>query len=215
MDLKRASHGEVTSRGVMDRFGGNPKLGLSSEWLEARVGGLDGWILSGAEGVLNLLDPWAVVTNSGKDARRPERRGCTGASNWWRLPWQAHWRSPDGLRWLTGGVVKVPRHVAQGREMANSGEPIRSSRSTGGYDGHSRIVAGVHPWCDISYPSVLSNCARHESPWRVRIRVHDRRLWVIWNWRSDPDTVPLKTWFRAPDRQICSAQILDFRIRDC
>jgi hypothetical protein len=28
---QRASHGEVTMRGVSDRFGENPKLGLSGE----------------------------------------------------------------------------------------------------------------------------------------------------------------------------------------
>ena len=50
------------------------------------------------------------------------------------------------------GVVKVPRHVAQDLEMANSGESIRSGCDSGGYGGWSRIVAGVHPRCDISYP---------------------------------------------------------------
>jgi hypothetical protein len=50
-----------------------------------------------------------------------------------------------------GGVVKVPRHMAQGHEVANSSESIRSGRDTGGYGGRSRIVAGVHPRCDISY----------------------------------------------------------------
>jgi hypothetical protein len=38
MDLKQASHGKVTSRGVLDRFGGNPKLRFSGERLETRVG---------------------------------------------------------------------------------------------------------------------------------------------------------------------------------
>jgi hypothetical protein len=63
-------------------------------------------------------------------------------------------------------MVKAPRHMAQGREVANSGEPIQSGRDSSGYGSRSRIVAGVHPWGDISYPSSLSICARHESPWR-------------------------------------------------
>jgi hypothetical protein len=76
-----------------------------------------------------------------------------------------HWRkqlvaftvesSPAITGWAKvthGGIVKAPRHVAQGREVANSGESIRSGRDSGGYGGRSRIVAGVHPRCDISYP---------------------------------------------------------------
>jgi hypothetical protein len=63
--------------------------------------------------------------------------------------------------------------VAQCHEVANAGEFIRSGRDSGRYDCQSRIVVGVHPWCDISYPSTLSNCARHESPRRARIRAHN------------------------------------------
>jgi hypothetical protein len=87
-------------------------------------------------------------------------------------------RSPAITRWAKvthGGVVKAPRHVAQGREVANSGEPIRSGRDSGGYDGRGRIVAGVHPRCDISYPLPLSICAGDESSWRVRIQAHGHR----------------------------------------
>ena len=36
-----------------------------------------------------------------------------------------------------GGVVKVPRNVAQGREVSNSGEPIQGDRDTLGYGGRS------------------------------------------------------------------------------
>ena len=38
-------------------------------------------------------------------------------------------------------VVKAPKHVAQGREVANSGESIRSGRDSGGYGGRSGTVA--------------------------------------------------------------------------
>jgi hypothetical protein len=38
-------------------------------------------------------------------------------------------------------VVKAPKHVAQGREVANSGESIRSGRDSGEYGSRSRTVA--------------------------------------------------------------------------
>jgi hypothetical protein len=38
-------------------------------------------------------------------------------------------------------VVKAPKHMAQGREMANSGEFIQSCRDSGGYGGRSGRVA--------------------------------------------------------------------------
>jgi hypothetical protein len=44
------------------------------------------------------------------------------------------------------GEVNVPRHVAQGREEAISGEPIQGGRDTLGYGGRSKIAAEVHPW---------------------------------------------------------------------
>jgi hypothetical protein len=42
------------SHGVLGRFGGNPKLELSGEQFETRVGALDARIPSGADGTLNL-----------------------------------------------------------------------------------------------------------------------------------------------------------------
>jgi hypothetical protein len=46
----------------------------------------------------------------------------------------------------------MPRHVAQDREVANSGEPIQSGHDTLGYGGRSKIVVGVHPRRDIYLP---------------------------------------------------------------
>jgi hypothetical protein len=40
LDLWRAGHGELTHSGVLDRFGGNPKLERSGGQSEARVGAL-------------------------------------------------------------------------------------------------------------------------------------------------------------------------------
>jgi hypothetical protein len=89
---------------------------------------------------------------------------------------EVHWRkrlvaftvasSPAITGWAKmthDDVVKASRHVAQGWG-ANSGEPIESDRDTSGYGGRSKIATRVHPRGDISYLSVLSNCAGHESP---------------------------------------------------
>jgi hypothetical protein len=42
------------TRGVLDRYGGNPKLDLSGGQSETRVGALDAWLPSGADGTLNV-----------------------------------------------------------------------------------------------------------------------------------------------------------------
>jgi hypothetical protein len=55
------------------------------------------------------------------------------------------------------GEVNVPGHMAQGREVAISGEPIQINRGLLGYGGRSKIVAGVYPQRDIYGPPVLSN----------------------------------------------------------
>jgi hypothetical protein len=103
------------------------------------------------------------------------------------------------------GVVKAPRHVAQGCRVANSGEPIQIGCDSGGYGSRSRIVAGVHPRGDISYPLAV-------------IQLHRARITAAGtnpgarspavsslSWRSDQDTVPLKTQFRVTDRPNCNA----------
>jgi hypothetical protein len=48
-----------------------------------------------------------------------------------------------------GDVMNVPRHVAQGREAAVSGELTRISRGLLGYGGRSKIMARVFPRRDI------------------------------------------------------------------
>jgi hypothetical protein len=61
-----------------------------------------------------------------------------------------HWRkqlvaftmasSPTMIGWAKvthGSVVKAPRHVAQGRKMANSGLSIRRGHDSGGYGDRS------------------------------------------------------------------------------
>jgi hypothetical protein len=53
--------------------------------------------------------------------------------------------------------VNVPRHVAQGCEVAISDEPIQIDRGLLGYGGRSKIVVGVYPRRDIYLLPVLSN----------------------------------------------------------
>jgi hypothetical protein len=103
------------------------------------------------------------------------------------------------------GMVKAPRHVAQGREVANSGKPIQSGRDTSGYGGRSRIVAGVHPRCDISYLLAVIHL-RGAQITTAGANPSSRSPTVSYlNWRFDLDTVPLKTRFRATDRACLEA----------
>ena len=44
-----------------------------------------------------------------------------------------------------GGEVNVPRHVAQGHEVAISSKPTQGGRDTLGYGGRGKIVAEVQP----------------------------------------------------------------------
>jgi hypothetical protein len=97
-----------------------------------------------------------VASEFERDARRLEKEGVTGA----RLVANtvASSLATTGRANVShGGVVNMPRHMAQGREVAISGEPIRSNRDLLGYGGWSKIVAGVYPQRDIYIPPMLSN----------------------------------------------------------
>jgi hypothetical protein len=78
-----------------------------------------------------------VAANLGKDALRPERRGCTGANNWWLSPWRAHRRSPDMHNMSYCDVV---RHQGTWRpivERLTLARVIPTSRGPSGYDRHN------------------------------------------------------------------------------
>jgi hypothetical protein len=90
------------------------------------------------------------------DARWPEKERVTGA----RSVAITVASSPATTGWANvshGSEVNMTRHVAQGRKVAISSEPIRSSRDLLGYGGRSKIMAGVYPRRDIYLPPVLSN----------------------------------------------------------
>jgi hypothetical protein len=77
--------------------------------------------------------------------------------------------------------------------VANSGESIRSGRDSGGYGGRSRIVARVHPRCDISYLLAIIHLrgaritASGTNPGAQSLAVS------FLNWQSDLYTVPSKS----------------------
>jgi hypothetical protein len=103
------------------------------------------------------------------------------------------------------GVVKASRHVAQGCGLANSSEPIQSGHDSSGYGGLSRIVAGVHPRGDISYPlAVIQLCQTQITAAGANPGARSPTVSYL-SWCSDLVTVPLKTRLRAPDKPNCNA----------
>jgi hypothetical protein len=81
-----------------------------------------------------------------------------------------------------GGEVNVPRHVAQGREEAISGEPIQIHRGLLGYGGRSKIAVGVYPRRDIYLPrcypidSSVNHHGDSTNPCAARRRRGDQNL---------------------------------------
>jgi hypothetical protein len=133
-----------------------------------------------------------------------------------------HWRkrlvaftvasSPVITEWVEVtqcGVVKAPRHVAQGCGVANSSEPIQSGRDSSGYGSRSRIVVRVHPrgifLTPCHYPTAPSTNHRggHESGRTVA----DGELS---DWRSDLDTVPSRNSFSWSNRAELQCLDLEF-----
>jgi hypothetical protein len=60
-------------------------------------------------------------------------------------------------------VVKAPKHMAQGREVANSGEFIRSGRDSGGYGGRSEQWLKFIHTVIFTTPSNNQYFVEHES----------------------------------------------------
>ena len=113
------------------------------------------------------------------------------------------------------GTVKAPRHVAQGYEVADSSEPIQSGRDSSGYGGRIRIVAGVHPWHDVSLPLCVIQLRRARITAAGANSGARSPVVSYLGWRSDLVIVPLKTRFRAPDRPNCNAWISNFCATTC
>jgi hypothetical protein len=66
--------------------------------------------------------------------------------------------SPATIGWAKMthfGVVKAPRHVAQGREVANSSEPIQSGRDS------SDMAAGVNLWSEFIHGAIFLTLLRY------------------------------------------------------
>jgi hypothetical protein len=84
-----------------------------------------------------------VAANLGKHARRPERMGCTGTSNWWLSPWRTHRRSPD---MHNTSYCDVVRHQGTWRTIVERLTPARmisTSHGPSGYGGHNGERARV------------------------------------------------------------------------
>jgi hypothetical protein len=118
-------------------------------WRHERVDWMLNYLAEPMAGsIYRIHERWRLIRGKTRDGRR---EGVL-----WRKRLVAFTvaGSPTTIGWAKMthcGMVKEPRHVAQGRKVANSGEPIQSSRDTSGYGGRSRIVAGVYPQCGISY----------------------------------------------------------------
>jgi hypothetical protein len=86
----------------------------------------------------------------------------------------------------------MPGHVAQGHEVANSGEPIHSGCDSGGYGDRSRIVTGVHPRRDIFLPLSVIQLRRARITAAGANPGAQSPAVSSLSWRSDLVTVPLK-----------------------
>jgi hypothetical protein len=110
-----------------------------------------------------------------------------------------------------GNEVNVPRHVAQGCEVAISGEPIQINRGLLEYGGQSKIVAGVYPqrdiflpWCYPTDPSV-----NHDGERKSECMAHRRR--------GDLNLIlsvycTMEFLLSAPDSPTCKAWISIFHV---
>jgi hypothetical protein len=95
--------------------------------------------------------------------------------------------------------------VAQGHEVADSGEPIQSGRDSSGYGDRSRIVAEVHPRRDISYLLAVIQLRRARIT-KAGTNPGTRSPVVSsLSWRSDLDTVPSRSSFSQSDKACLGA----------
>jgi hypothetical protein len=90
---------------------------------------------------------------------RSERRGDTGASNWWLSSWRAHWRSPD---MCNPSYCDVVRHQGTWRTIVEQLTPMRmipTSYGSSGYGGRKGERVRANPSAKIftlhRYPSTL------------------------------------------------------------
>jgi hypothetical protein len=150
---------------------------------------------------------------------RSERRTCTGAHDWWPLPWQAHRRSLDGLTWVTAVWLKCRgtwRKAAMCLTPA-SGDPKRPwAKRTRRPEW---TVVGVHPLGDISYSlCVIQPCRARITAAGANLGARSPTVSSL-SWRSDLVTVPSHSSFSRCDRaclgSICSKFYVVTRLTCC
>jgi hypothetical protein len=151
----------------------------------------------------------------------PIRRNCAdgqeggGVSHCDDLPWRSQ---GNELRWL----LKSHYGSWQRDKCPKAWHPHGEWRTRRWWPlGH---IAGANGWITERTVPPSSSAARsftRESlstfiqAWIMtlaRINAQGRRRWGTWTWRSDLNTVPSESWFRAPDRPLCRAQISHFHV---
>jgi hypothetical protein len=128
--------------------------------------------------IYRALEWWSVNLNSRGGGWRGG--GCTGARDWWPLPWQPHRRSLDGLTWATAVWLKCR---GTWRKAVRCLTPVRGDSKWPWAKQTRRLewtVAGVHPLAIFLTPSALSNCTEHESLQRRESTRGGHRQWVYW-----------------------------------
>jgi hypothetical protein len=144
-----ADHGEINSLGVLEGFGGNLKLELASDRLRAILGG---WVRDDPTeltlaSIYTKRERWPGIRATMRGGQRSGKLLARGLVSYYR---GSH--SSDQRRVTTGhgDAVEVPRHVAQGRKAAITGEVIRSDC------GECGTVVGFVYWPELSTTRTLT-----------------------------------------------------------
>jgi hypothetical protein len=138
-----------------------------------------------------------VASEFNGDAQRPER-GTESLARWFVTTTVANSSAMVGLVIPIHSDVLTLQAAWFGRITVNSGDA--STIDHGGTRWPEWTGAQVHPYDDIYHPTALTNWAEHESSRRARIQAHGRRRRGSLHWRSNPVTVPSRSFISWPDR---------------
>jgi hypothetical protein len=144
-----ADHGEINSLGVLEGFGGSLKLELVGDRLRAILGG---WVRDDpteltVASIYTKRERWSGIRATTRSGRRSGKLLACGLVSYYR---GSHSGDQQRVTMGHGDAVEVPRHVAQGRMSAVTGEVIRSGR------GECGTVAGFIYWLELSTARTLT-----------------------------------------------------------